>query len=178
LIERVKDTAEKEVEDEKEVEAIKLVKASCKHHSSYPNDMVCMEDSCKEDSLICMFCAHFGNHKGHKYDLIEKVAAETRIRLRNKLKEAQALCQRLHIAVGAAASEQKALRESSCDATLLKVRSEFDAVRAALAATEAAALAAVRGLAENKQRALGAQQQVFALACTTLHTVTVCRVQL
>lgn len=55
----------------------------CKLHHSHVLEFACLEDTCRDNPLMCYICKDYGAHKGHKHVLIELEADTIRKSISN-----------------------------------------------------------------------------------------------
>ena len=62
------------------------IKPPCQLHHSHVLEFACLEDSCRDNPLMCYICKDYGSHKGHKHVLIELEADTIRKSISNAVK--------------------------------------------------------------------------------------------
>lgn len=62
----------------------------CRLHHSHVLEFACLEESCRENPLMCYICKDYGNHKGHKHVLIELEADTIRNSISNAVQHVKA----------------------------------------------------------------------------------------
>ena len=56
-------------------------KPICSYHTSHVMEFTCLEPDCRLQPLMCYICKDYGRHKGHKHNLLELEAEQTRGRM-------------------------------------------------------------------------------------------------
>ena len=62
----------------------------CSLHHAHILEFACLEESCRENPLMCYICKDYGIHKGHKHVLIEAEAENIRKSIQNALQHVKA----------------------------------------------------------------------------------------
>ena len=56
-------------------------KPICSYHTSHVMEFTCLEPDCRLQPLMCYICKDYGRHKGHKHNLLELEAEQSRGRM-------------------------------------------------------------------------------------------------
>jgi len=56
-------------------------KPLCSYHTSHVMEFTCLEPDCRLQPLMCYICKDYGRHKGHKHNLLELEAEQSRGRM-------------------------------------------------------------------------------------------------
>ena len=58
-------------------------KPKCTQHSAHVIEFTCLEEGCRDNSLMCFVCRDYGKHQGHKHTLLENEAENMRASVTN-----------------------------------------------------------------------------------------------
>ena len=60
-------------------------KPNCPLHSTHVIEFTCLEEDCRDDSLMCIVCRDYGKHLSHKHTLLENEADNMRCSVTNAI---------------------------------------------------------------------------------------------
>lgn len=65
-------------------------KPKCAQHSAHVIEFTCLEEGCRDNSLMCFVCREYGKHQGHKHTLLENEAEKMRTSVTNAIQHVRA----------------------------------------------------------------------------------------
>ncbi|XP_068673789.1 E3 ubiquitin-protein ligase TRIM23-like [Montipora foliosa] len=164
-------------------------KAKCVQHSAHVIEFTCLEEGCRDNSLMCFVCRDYGKHQGHKHTLLENEAENMRASVTNAIQHVRTFTSEVDGSARKLSSVIDAIeggvvvQEDEHGASIVhhingtaedsrsKVREYFDDLRETVNRQEEAGLAVVNNYVREKLFSLRQQQEDMAVLLSQVNSV-------
>ncbi|KXJ17535.1 E3 ubiquitin-protein ligase TRIM23 [Exaiptasia diaphana] len=164
-------------------------KPKCPLHSTHVIEFTCLEESCRESSLMCFVCKDYGRHQNHKHALLETEAENMRSSVTNAIQHVRTFTTEVTEASKKLTSvidsieggevlqedDQGTIMQHHMQGTAedarFRVRSFFDDLRETVNRQEEAGLAVVDNYVREKLFSLRQQQEDMAVLISQVNSV-------
>ncbi|EDO28807.1 predicted protein [Nematostella vectensis] len=161
----------------------------CPLHSTHVIEFTCLEEDCRENSLMCFVCKDYGRHQGHKHALLETEAQSMRSSVTNAIQHVRAFTTEVTESSRKVASVIDAIEggvlvqendqgslvrhpmAGSAEKARSRVRAYFDDMRQTVNRQEEAGLAVVNSHVREKLFSLRQQQEDMAVLIAQVNSV-------
>lgn len=166
-------------------------KPKCTQHSAHVIEFTCLEEGCRDNSLMCFVCRDYGKHQGHKHTLLENEAENMRASVTNVIQHVRTFTGEVDGSAAKLTSVIEAIEggvamhegdhgnviaqhlDGTAEEARHKVRAYFDDLRETVNRQEEAGLAVVNNYVREKLLSLRQQQEDMAVLMSQVTSVCV-----